>query len=355
MVGLVIATAAIIGFGTVLAVFAFARAFPQSALVHLIMPPGTGESVIIRQEIRSETEQARRIMKIVTPALGAAVSSAPEMPGASQQLGRVVVLTSDGLAISLQPDRLSGEYMIANQDTRVAAELSGVIGDIGFLRVSTGAPPLSVVGAQSLDEGTGVWILKYDLGSGVNVARATLSSLQAENTDPSLIQASDIPARRYALDRNFNSDWEGAAVVDADARLIGLIEVDAQGQSRVWPATAWEGLLSQASRREALGYPVLGVQYFDLTRPHGLSELPRKGAYLAPMNDGESAVLPGSPADVAGFRNGDVVTAVDDVPLTSRFSLSDAVARYRSGAKVRFSILRSGSTMTLSAVLESPK
>ena len=58
-------------------------------------------------------------------------------------------------------------------------------------------------------------------------------------------------------------------------------------------------------------------------------------------------VLPGSPAQQAGMRKGDVVSRIDDVPVRSASQLRNKVGLTPIGDVLQLTINRSGSTDTL--------
>jgi putative serine protease PepD len=65
------------------------------------------------------------------------------------------------------------------------------------------------------------------------------------------------------------------------------------------------------------------------------------------------SVQPDSPAADAGLRPGDVVTAIDDRPVTSSTELTAAVRSRTPGDEVRLTVRRDGSTETLQVTLGS--
>jgi S1-C subfamily serine protease len=62
-------------------------------------------------------------------------------------------------------------------------------------------------------------------------------------------------------------------------------------------------------------------------------------------------VLPGSPADQAGLQPGDVITAVDGVPLQEESRLAEILNSHKPGDQVTFEVLRENQTMTVSVTL----
>ncbi len=63
-------------------------------------------------------------------------------------------------------------------------------------------------------------------------------------------------------------------------------------------------------------------------------------------------VGPGTPADQAGIKPGDVITAVDGVPIIGAVDFEDAVAGKRAGEKVEISLLRSADSGAPQLVFE---
>jgi serine protease DegQ len=90
----------------------------------------------------------------------------------------------------------------------------------------------------------------------------------------------------------------------------------------------------------------LGVEVTDETpqeqAAYGL--VPASGALVV-------SVVSGSPADTAGIRTGDVITAFDGKAVTSAQGLTNDVQGSSSGANVQLSMYRGPQKLTLTAVL----
>ncbi len=61
----------------------------------------------------------------------------------------------------------------------------------------------------------------------------------------------------------------------------------------------------------------------------------------------------GSIADSSGLQNGDIITKIDDTPITSADSLVATVRSYRPGDEVTVTYLRGGNTDTAKLKLDS--
>lgn len=58
-------------------------------------------------------------------------------------------------------------------------------------------------------------------------------------------------------------------------------------------------------------------------------------------------VIPGMPADEAGLRVGDVILAVDEVPVDRNHPLSDVISQYEPGDRIRVTYWRTGGQMSV--------
>ena len=88
----------------------------------------------------------------------------------------------------------------------------------------------------------------------------------------------------------------------------------------------------------------VGVQALtsDLASGLGLKEV--RGVLV-------NSVAPGSPADRAGLRNGDVITAIDGHSVDDPNALRNRVATTAPNSQVRLSIIRDGKAQQLNAKL----
>jgi putative serine protease PepD len=61
--------------------------------------------------------------------------------------------------------------------------------------------------------------------------------------------------------------------------------------------------------------------------------------------------MPGSPAEAAGVRPGDVLVALDGAPLADVRGYSAALKSHQAGDTVELTVRRDGEEMTLTATL----
>jgi serine protease Do len=157
-------------------------------------------------------------------------------------------------------------------------------------------------------------------------------------------------------DASINPGNSGGALIDMNGRLIGIntaILTKSNGNQGVGFAIPIDMADSVAKQLLAHGKIVrgeLGVALQDLT-PTLASAMGIKATTGVLISD----VRQGTAADQAGLKVGDVVVAVDGVPVTTSGQMKNAVGAKQPGQKLALTILRNGSKMDMTATLHTPK
>ncbi len=153
-------------------------------------------------------------------------------------------------------------------------------------------------------------------------------------------------------DASINPGNSGGALVDLQGDLIGINTAilsgsgDNIGIGFAIPVNTAKRVMRQlieygAVARGQLGFSVYAVTP-EVARSLGLGKA--KGGLVA-------QVIPGSPAEKAGIRTGDVVTTVAGRGIESNTDLRDAIGLLRVGDEVTIDLLRDGRRQRLHAVL----
>jgi serine protease Do len=153
-------------------------------------------------------------------------------------------------------------------------------------------------------------------------------------------------------DAPINEGNSGGALVNTRGELIGInsqILTPSGGNIGIGfaiPANMAKNVMTQLIdkgkvRRGLLGVTVQPVTS-DIARSLGLERV--SGALV-------SSVTTGSPADKAGVRRGDVITAVNGQAIKDGNTLKNEVAQMMPGSSVKLAVLRGGKEQTLSATL----
>jgi len=114
------------------------------------------------------------------------------------------------------------------------------------------------------------------------------------------------------------------------------------------PINMARGVMQQLIAHGKVTRGHLGVEVRDLT-PEIAQTLHTQVTGGAVIN----RVEPGSAALHAGLRSGDVIIAVDDIPVTSSSDLRNRVGLTPVGQRIRLTILRNGGQRTVDVTLGS--
>jgi len=133
-------------------------------------------------------------------------------------------------------------------------------------------------------------------------------------------------------DAAINPGNSGGALVDSSGAVIGIntaISSEGAGIGFAIPIDIARPILEQALAGVPLSRPWIGVRYTALdlrvARENDLSV--SAGAWI--MADGTtSPIVPGSPAERAGLKGGDIITAVNETAIDGAHPLQDLLVQY---------------------------
>jgi putative serine protease PepD len=168
-------------------------------------------------------------------------------------------------------------------------------------------------------------------------------------------------------DAPINPGNSGGALVDDQGRLIGInVAIASTGTASAGapqsgsigigfsiPADYARRIAGEIISHGAAAHALLGVTVRPASPPGAPGSPP--GAPGSPFPDGAQVVqvAPGSPAQTAGIRAGDVITRFGDYPIHTPQGLTAAVHEQPPGATATISLTRAGRPATVHATLAS--
>ena len=155
-------------------------------------------------------------------------------------------------------------------------------------------------------------------------------------------------------DAAINPGNSGGALVDSSGAVIGIntaISTEGAGIGFAIPIDIARPIMEQALAGIELSRPWIGIRYVALNRrtaaENNLTLF--QGAWIS--GGTESGIVPGSPAEVAGLADGDIVTKVQGVLIDEQHPLQDLLVQYSPGAVIVLDVLRAGVTFQISVTL----
>jgi serine protease Do len=236
------------------------------------------------------------------------------------------------------------------------------VNDIAVLKIeATGLPTVPFADSGDLKVGQRVIAIGYALGQFSNtVSTGVVSGLQRS------IEAGDAATggseQLYDViqtDAAINPGNSGGPLLDSKGRAIGMNVAMVQGSQSIGFALpindvkkAYETV--KGGGKIAAG-AFLGVRYVMITKElKAKNQLPvDQGALVVRgQGDNELAVMPSSPADIAGIVENDIILEVNGQKLTEDFPLTAAVRHAQPGDKLQIKLLRKGKEMTVEVTLK---
>jgi serine protease Do len=140
----------------------------------------------------------------------------------------------------------------------------------------------------------------------------------------------------------------GGPLLNVAGQVIGVnVAADAGGQRVGFAISAADVRIEieQIIRDGMLVVPDLGLRTIQVTS----ADAALRGV---PVGNLVTQVLPQGPAEVAGVKTGDVITAIDEVKIDEAHPLSQVlVTGFRPGQRVALSLTRQGASIQVQATL----
>ena len=260
------------------------------------------------------------------------------------------------------------EYMVVTEDfkeypARVVSR--DPINDIAVLKINGTKLPIVQLGNSSkIELGQTVIAIGNALGMFTNTVSKGIVSGLSRTISASLGSGGETEHLRGVLqtDVAINQGNSGGPLITLDGEAIGIntaIIYGAQNIGFAIPINWAKQDLEDIIKHGRIIKPFLGLLYLMLNEKI-------KNQYGLPVDHGalvirEShvpnsvAVVPGSPADKAGMKENDIITAIDGEELKPDHDLRDILQKHPIGKELSFTLLRQGKEIKTKVILEERK
>lgn len=337
-------------------------------------------SSVSREVIDNESDLINTIAKDLDPSvvsvevIGSSVSNGYFDYGQeiqSQSAGTGFVIDKSGLILTnrhVVPTDTTKVTVVFSDGNKADAEVLGRTNDsdpldIAFLKISDikglNLVPVKLGDSDNTEVGDRVVAIGNALGEFQNTVTSGIISGFGRNIEAGDGSGGNTETLQnlFQTDAAINSGNSGGPLVNSASEVIGVnvATASAENISFAIPINDIKPLIDTVLETGKLERPYLGVRYITLDEEvANYYDLDTKeGAYIPKSNSGQSSVLPGSPAEKAGLKEGDVITQIEGIKLESKNSLVGILGKKRVGTVVELKVIRDGNEIVLNATLEA--
>jgi serine protease Do len=265
--------------------------------------------------------------------ISGATSIAVTLYGKTKSIPATIVDTDPGSDVALlQITGVSNLPTVAygNSDNVQVGDAVVAIGNA--LGLSAGSPTVT----QGIISATGRSVTAGDISGGTT---ETLTNL-------------------FQTDAAINPGNSGGPLVDSSGKVIGMntavaSSADAENIGFAIPSNKITQLLPALRHRSISASGLAGSGYLGVDVVTMTSQLRREYNFVPTEGAVVSQVVPGSPADEAGLKQGDVITSLDGRAVTSADQLAVMVQADKPDQTIRIGLYRGQEHLTLTSTLAS--
>ena len=330
--------------------------FPWARTISTSYPVGTsGSGTTI---VTTEEQAIENAVKIASPAVVQInITSVSQNPfgfssGTQEGLGSGFIITSDGYV-------LTNNHVVENA-TKITVMLKDgrefrgqVVGtdttsDVAVVKISgTNLPTVELGDSSTLTVGQKVIAIGNPYGLSQTVTTGVISALERN------VQASQTETLVGVVqtDAAINPGNSGGPLVDLSGRVVGMntmIYQDAQGLGFSVSINTAKKVYDAILKNGKITWPALGIQGATLTTSiaQQYNVKASQGVYIVQITSG-------SGAEAAGLKAGDVITTIDDKPMTTIDGILSYIRSKNVGDTVQVVADRGGTTKTFSVILKA--
>jgi serine protease Do len=331
------------------------------------------------QQVRvvSQQDQVVETVKRASPAVASVIISKERTSQRTNTTvqrevggGTAFFVSSDGLLMTnkhVVADEGAQYTVVLSDGRKLSATVVGLDGsdDIALLRVQgTNFPALSIATSDTVDLGQTTIAIGNALGEFGN----TVSVGVVSGVERSIVAGGFLSGSAERLDQIIQTDAainegnSGGPLLDIFGNVIGMNSAvaggDAQNIGFALPAKELRRVLSNFQKNGRIVQTYLGIRYTQVTADTkdelGLTQ--DYGVLLSPgETPDDAAILPGSPAEKAGLKDGDVILEADGKKITEAVSLQQIIVNKNPGDTLALKVFRGGRTLDIVATLAEMK
>ncbi len=281
--------------------------------------------------------------------------------------GSGFLVSSDGYIVTnrhVVDDKTATYTVTLNSGKKYPAKViaSDQVYDIAVVKIEgTGFPSVVLGDSSKLELGSTVIAIGNALGEFKNtVSVGVVSGLSRSITAGDGMGKSEQLEQVIQTDAAINPGNSGGPLLDLNGEVVGINVAVAQGSQSIGfalPINSVKSIIGSVKITGKIVRPYIGVRYVqinaDLAEKEKLSV--DYGVLIKAGDAKNPAIIKDSPAEKAGLKVGDIITAVDGVKLDDTQSLSIIVRGHAVGDTLSLTVVRGSETKSIAIILgEAP-
>lgn len=314
----------------------------------------------IFREVLTEENAVITVVDKVTPSVVTVVIKAKQFftqQEVEQDIGTGFVISSGENLVATNKhvvDNLSAEYKVITADNRelkVEKIYRDLVNDLAILQVEQGETNLIEVKLGDSDQ-LKVGQVVVAIGTALGEFRSTvttgvISGLGRGISAGSPFGGSERLDNVIQTDAAINPGNSGGPLLNSSAEVVGVnVAVSQAGQNIGFaiPINVIKEAIDNFNTTGKFSRPYLGVRYQLVDKKTAILNTVPQGVFIV-------EVVAGSPAEVAGIKDGDIITEIDGVKLTEENSLVEVVSGKTVGTEIKVKVFRDDKEIEVAVLL----
>jgi serine protease Do len=276
--------------------------------------------------------------------------------------GTAFFISEDGLLLTnahVVSDKEAEYTVLTNDGKKYPAKVLArdTVRDLAILKVQGGPfPTLKLGDSDKLEIGQTVIAIGNALGEFRNTVSVGVISGLGRTVTASGGGIVETMEDVIQTDAAINRGNSGGPLLNLKGEVVGVNFAMASGAENIGfaiPINKAKKDIEHVKKTGKIVFPFLGVRYVIITDEiQKENKLPvNYGAWIVKGEGGEPAIFPGSAAEKAGLKEGDIILEFNGEKITSENPLAKIIMKYNPGDKITLKILRQNKEFSVEVIL----